>query len=101
MIVSLTEVKKYLRLEIDEFDDDDELNSMLLQAEEYLKSATGFKFEKNVPERAKGIIKMLVAHWYDNRGMVILNQNVNKVDYTVSTLINQLKYTHFEEEETV
>ena len=45
MILTLTEIKQYLRLEPEYTDEDDLLRDLLLVAEEYIKNATGFKFE--------------------------------------------------------
>jgi uncharacterized phage protein (predicted DNA packaging) len=100
LIVTLDEIKKYLRL--DEISDDDELiNSLLLVADEYVKSATGFLFADpaKTPERAKHVVKLLVAHWYEMRTPVIAGNGVSVVDvpYTISILLTQLSYTHSEE----
>ncbi|WP_371017388.1 head-tail connector protein [Pseudalkalibacillus sp. JSM 102089] len=98
MIVDLVEMKQYLRLEIADDEEDEMIESFLLVADEYLKSATGFKFETDVPERAKLIIKLLVSHWYDNRAVVAPNIVMNKIHFTVDALIFQLTYSHVEED---
>lgn len=97
MIVELDEMKKYLRLELIDNEEDELIESLILSAEEYLKNATGFRFTNNVPALAKLIIKMLVTHWYDNRD-IVADVYMHKIEYSVNVLINQLKYSHIEEE---
>lgn len=87
----------YLRL--DEISDEWILiESLILSAEEYLKNATGFTFDTVIPERAKLIVKLMVSHWYENRGLLTTAPNVNKIPYTIDILISQLTYSHTEEE---
>ena len=98
-IVSYEQMADYLRLDNEISNDIDTmtvLESLISTAEEYLINATGFTFETNVPERAKLIVKFLVSHWYENRG-IITSSPVNKVPYTIEVLITQLKYSHTEE----
>lgn len=82
---------------MDELDteEDDLLSSLILVASEYIRNATGFKLETNVPETAKLIAKLLVSHWYENRA-VVSTQMQNKIDFTVKVLLAQLTYTHTE-----
>lgn len=98
MLVTLDELKLYLRLDATDTTEDSLLTSLNATAEEYLKNATGFTFSTDVPEMAKMIIKLLVAHWYENREVVSSSYNNEKVHFTVESLINQLTYTH---EETI
>lgn len=42
---------------------------------------------EDVPEPMRQAIRMLVAHWYENRGMVTLGQEVATVAATVAALI--------------
>lgn len=95
MLVTLPEIKLYLRLDELDTTEDSLLTSLLNTAEEYLKNATGFTFANEVPERAKLIIKLLVSHWYENR-IPVSSANLQKVSFTIEALINQLNYT-FEE----
>ncbi|MDO7487040.1 head-tail connector protein [Peribacillus frigoritolerans] len=96
MIITLNEMKQYLRLEVADVAEDALLNALLLTAEEYIKNATGFKFETNVPETAKLIVRLLVSHWFENRA-VVTSSNLNKIDFTVNALLMQLTYTHTED----
>lgn len=95
-IVTLDEMRSYLRLD-DNTEEDILIESLLLTAEEYLKSATGFTFALKVPETAKLIVKLLVSHWYENRGIVTYSPT-NKISFTVDTLLAQLRYSHHEDD---
>ncbi|WP_101844218.1 head-tail connector protein [Halobacillus sp. Marseille-P3879] len=100
ILVTLDEMKSYLRLEPDDIEEDADINSFILAAEDYVKRATGFKFEDEQPDTAKLIVKLLTSHWYDHRSIVSSSHvAVNKVDFTVRALLAQLTYTHVEEEE--
>lgn len=97
MIITLEQMKHYLRLDEDEMIEDELINSLILTAEEYIKNATGFKFETTVPETAKLIVRLLVSHWYENRA-IETSQATNKIDFTVKALLAQLTYSHTEDE---
>lgn len=103
MIVSLEDMKKYLRLEPIDTEEDDLILGLLLAAETYIKQATGFKFldETKTPETAKLIVKMLTTHWYENRGLETSQQGGKKLGFAVEVLLLQLSYTHSEEDEVV
>ncbi len=97
MIVTLNEMKKYLRIELDDDFEDDLLSSLLVTADEYVKEGTGFTFSNSIPERAKMVVKLLVSNWYENRELAS-NNGKNKVPYTVEALLGQLKLTYSEDE---
>lgn len=96
MILSLNEIKQYLRIELDYIEEDELLNELILVSEEYIKNATGFTFATEIPEIAKHIVRLLVSHWYENRA-IETNQMTNKIDFTVKTLLSQLSYSHVED----
>ncbi len=59
MLVSLTEIKAYLRID---YDDDDELiNSLVIASSEYITNATGISFDMN-NSLASMCAKLLVAN---------------------------------------
>ena len=97
MIVTLEEMKQYLRLEPSDTEEDNLINSFLLAAEEYIKNATGFQFAdpKTIPELAKLIVKLLVSHWYENR-TIETSLNANKISFAVDALLLQLTYSYVE-----
>jgi uncharacterized phage protein (predicted DNA packaging) len=84
-------------MESDFTDYDDTILDLLLVADEYVKSATGFTFDLETPEIAKHIVRLLVSHWYDNRA-IETSQQTYKVDFTVKTLLTQLSYSHVEDD---
>lgn len=90
MAVTLTMLKNYLRVDID--DDDELLTELLSTAENYLIGAVS-NFEdyySNYEEFAKkaDLLKMvLVADFYQNRD----NETTN-FSYAVNSLIRQLQY---------
>lgn len=68
MIVSLEEIKEYLRLEADYKEDDNLLLSLLKAAEEDLENRTGKVFnETNKSELVSLYVKMYVAEQYEKK----------------------------------
>lgn len=69
-MISLEEVKAYLRVEIDNTDDDILLDSLIKSVEAYIDSCCGiaYKTDDSKVELAKLLIKKLVKDEYDNRG---------------------------------
>jgi uncharacterized phage protein (predicted DNA packaging) len=72
MIISLKEVKEYVRIDIDE--DDQLLETLIAAAEEYLKNATGKEYpetdedgNKIKYELEKIYLQLLIAYWYEKR----------------------------------
>ena len=72
MLITLEEVKKYARIDID--DDDMLIETMIASAEEYLKNATGKEYPETDEngnkinyELEKIYLQLLIAHWYEQR----------------------------------
>lgn len=86
MILKLAEAKKYLRIDVDDTDEDDSIQSLIDSAEVYLTNAGCVL---NVGDAvAELAIKMLVNHWYNHR------EPTGKVDllaFGLSSLIIQLQ----------
>ncbi|ERN54102.1 head-tail connector protein [Alkalihalophilus marmarensis] len=97
-MITINEAKLYLRLDEDDDTEDNLIDLLISTAEEYIKSATGFKFENSVPERAKMIALFLVSHWYENRSITQTGKQVARIDMTARALIEQLRYSHNEDE---
>lgn len=81
-MLDLEDVKLYLR--VDGEIEDELITGMMTAALEYIKSASG----KNKAADGRALeevplvimaIKMLVAHWYDNRGVQYLSGNFKNV----------------------
>lgn len=93
MILSLEEVKNYLRVDYDE--DDILIQNLIEAAEDYLYNATGKKFtEKN--KLAKRYCLALIYDWYKDKGInirVTKNTTVSeKVKYSLQSILLQLKF---------
>ncbi|CCL28295.1 TPA: phage gp6-like head-tail connector protein [Clostridioides difficile] len=89
MIVSLEEIKEYLRLEADYEEDDNLLLSFLKAAEEDLENRTGKVFnENNKSELVSLYVKMYVAEQYEKRGAT--ESNSEKVRFVLENIISQI-----------
>lgn len=93
MQITLEEIKNYLKVEHNE--DDALIDSMILAAVKHCEAFLGRPLsEQNmtqeemwtVPETVKLAVLMLVAHWYENRG-VVLNKTTGEIAYSVSALL--------------
>lgn len=72
MLISLEEIKNYLRIDIEE--DDQLLQNLIVAAEDYLKNATGKEYPEtdsdgNIIDYSleKIYISLLVSYWYESR----------------------------------
>ncbi len=89
--MTLEEVKKYLR--VDDNEEDDVIQSLIMAADSYLKKSTGKlmsgtnKIEND--ELYNMCLKLLIAHWYENRGVEIAG-NLTKISHSVDALINHI-----------
>jgi len=82
MILTLDEVKNYLRVDLD--DDDTLIQSFITAAEAYLKNATGKEYpetdsggNKMAYELEKVYLNLLIAYWYENRSAAPRNKSLN------------------------
>lgn len=78
-MLSLNEVKGYLRVDFE--DDDAFIETLIIVADEYLKSAIGETYNKN-SERAKILSLIVIQDLYDNKGIT------EKIGGNVRKLIN-------------
>lgn len=79
----LEEIKEYLRVD----GEDAEIPGLITAAETYLTNAGVMVDETN--ELYKLAVKMLVAHWYENRQPV---GKADKIAFGLESIISQLKY---------
>lgn len=93
MIITLEEVKEYLKIDYD--DEDDLLLELIEVAEEYLYAATGTKFD-STNKRAKLYCRVLVNEWYKDRALTENSTKsltvTQKVRFTLQSILTQLKY---------
>lgn len=96
--MTLDDVKLYLR--VDTSDDDALIQSLITAAETYIKQQTG-KTKKIVGAEETDIstddlynlcVKLLVAHWYENRGVEISGGRVavTKISHSVDALVSHI-----------
>ena len=93
MIITLEEVKEYLKIDYD--DEDNLLLELIEVAEEYLYAATGTKFD-SANKRAKLYCRALVNEWYKDRALTENSTKsltvTQKVRFTLQSILTQLKY---------
>lgn len=78
MVVELSDLKNYLRIDADLTDDDDLITSLGSAAISYLEQTTGKKFNSDSALMVLAV-KQLVLLWYENR-----------TSYTTKTAVNLL-----------
>ena len=87
--MELEELKIYLK--IDDNEEDIFIKTLQTSAEEYLTNAGIIKdYSKELYKLA---IKILVAHWYENREVETIGKNVTKIAFSLDVILIQLKYT--------
>jgi uncharacterized phage protein (predicted DNA packaging) len=89
MIVSLDEVKKWLRIDFSE--DDALLTTLISAAEEYLKNATGITYD-SANHLAKLFCMTLIADWYENREMI--GKATDQTRPIIQSILTQLTYSY-------
>jgi uncharacterized phage protein (predicted DNA packaging) len=89
MIVSLDEVKTWLRVDFSE--DDALITTLINAAEEYLKNATGITFDAT-NHLAKIFCMTLIADWYENREMI--GKVTDQTRPIIQSILTQLTYSY-------
>jgi len=87
--MELDELKLFCR--VDGTDEDTLISGLQLGAEEYLLNAGVNK--DYTKELYKLAIKLLVNHWYDNRDSVLIGSISKSMEFSLASIIAQLKYT--------
>ena len=90
-MLTLAEVKTWLRLEQDESHEDDLLQSLMGAAEEYIANATAQDIGENNPI-ARLLALVLVADWYDHRDTV--GEVREEMRPAVRNMVAQLQYAY-------
>ncbi|WP_432408635.1 head-tail connector protein [Wukongibacter sp. M2B1] len=94
MLVTLEEVKLYLRLETDYDGEDTILTLMINNAEAYIENAGIIIDETNAKQvnLAKLLALVLITDFYENRELT--GKSSEKVRYIVQSMIAQLQYCY-------
>jgi len=85
--MELQEVKEYLR--VDSADDDNLIGLLITAADQYLKKS-GCD-ESTDPELYGLAQKLLISHWYENRGVVLVGTVSKSFEFSLQSLILSLK----------
>lgn len=88
IILTLEEVKSYLRIDYEE--DDILLSSLIAISEEYIDSCVGtaYKSDEKAIKLANLLQKKLISNMFENRGTEISNST--KKDNIVTTILDKL-----------
>ena len=86
--MDLSELKLYLRVENDA--DDVFIATLRQAAVEYLTNAGVIQTDDALYALA---VKLLVAHWYENRQAVIIGQVSKQLEYSLQAILAQLMYS--------
>lgn len=91
MIVTIKEMKEYLR--VDGNDEDNSIEGLIEAAEMYLVNAGCVLKDVNGIEinLAKLAVKQLVVHWYENREPT---GKADRLTFSLDNIITQLKYCY-------
>lgn len=81
----LSDVKLYLR--VDDYTEDEVIQGMIDAAKQYIQTGTGVTFDET-NARHLLTLKMIIAHWYDNRGLV---GNTTELPFTVTAQLLQIE----------
>lgn len=87
--MTVEEIKKYLRVD-DDFDDEI-IEALQKAAIKYIQSKTG-KTYKEDDEVWNLAIKLMIAHWYENREIqaVSSKSNLVTIDHTADSLMSHI-----------
>lgn len=89
MAVTLEQAKNYLKVDADITDDDVLIQSMISAASDYVERTTGKKADGS--ELCALCVKMLVAHWYENRAVYSSKPGaINDIPHTVTALLTHI-----------
>lgn len=77
---------------------DEEITDLIDAAKIYLTNAGAIPNESN--KLYCLAVKILVLHWHDNRGAIIVGTITKEIEYSLQSIINQLKYCYPDPEVT-
>ncbi|MFJ6204226.1 MULTISPECIES: head-tail connector protein [Bacillus] len=86
---------EYLKIDTDQ--DDALLKTLITAAKGYIKNGIGRYVEGNAQYAL--VTGMLVAHWYENRGVYESGVSGSSLPFTIRDQLAQLRYVEVEEDE--
>ncbi len=94
-MITLEEAKVYLKVESNVTDEDGLITALISAASEYIQNATGTADSgSTIYELCE---KILVAHWYENRG-VATTANIIEMPHSVQAMLTHIKLSAAYEE---
>jgi len=97
MIANLDAIKEHIHVDFD--DDNDEIERLLLGAQDYIESLLGYEIEKRfdvsqgeeIPPALIVAVCQLVAYWYENREAVTSDGISYNLPMTVRDIIREYR----------
>ena len=88
-MLTIDDVKDYLRVDSD-IEDDAQIAALITAAKEYIVNQTGKQYQDDM-EVWNIAIKLLVAHWYENREITpSKSATLAEYPHSVSSIINHI-----------
>lgn len=94
-MLTLQEVKEFLRIETTFEEEDLFLSSLLLASETFIINATHTNADKTT-ELFKLAQRFLILHWYENRNTVIIGVTSQQLDFALKDILLQISLTSSE-----
>ncbi len=93
MIIDISTVKEFLRIEQDYILEDELIQLMIANAEQYILDVVdNFNYDNDKQmTKAKLLVLVLVNDWYENREYMTDGKVTQKVRHTVQSLLLQLQ----------
>lgn len=88
-MLTLDEVKQFLRMDVDMSEDDAFLSSLIAASGIYITNATHPNADTS-SELFKIAQRMLVLHWYENRNAVILGSISKNLEFALDSILYQI-----------
>lgn len=86
----MNDVKNFLRVDDDIIDDDVQIKALMDAAQQYITEQTGKQYKDDY-ELWNTCVKLLVAHWYDNRQpMQSRPGTIEELPHSVTAIIRHI-----------
>ena len=89
--MTLNEVKVYLKLDDDLTEDDELITGLIDAAKTYIEDSTGKSYQDT--QLYNLAVKMIVAHWYENRQVISNKTVVNELPQSFFEIVAQIKWS--------
>ena len=89
--MTLYEVKVYLKLDDDLTEDDEVITGLIDAAKTYIEDSTGKSYQDT--QLYNLAVKMIVAHWYENRQVISNKTVVNELPQSFFAIVAQIKWS--------